>query len=93
MRSFFQLSQYQALLRGAHIDVPKSLEVDFIRLERRVSKSYLDARERDEYSGGSIARELSEALGYSIFEPDEMCDQFTREMVEEELQYCLSYGW
>jgi hypothetical protein len=83
------LNHHSGLLRAVRFYPPKSLKVDFIRLERKVKRSYLNQSEWEYYTGGSIARELRKALGYDEYNPWEMCDELTREMfVEYELPYC-----
>jgi hypothetical protein len=87
-KNFFQLSQFKALFRGIRINVPESLEADFDRLYWKVFNSRLDASEKEDFSQGCIAGELRDALGYNVFEPEDMCDERTRELVEDELRFC-----
>jgi hypothetical protein len=84
---FFRLKQFTVLFRGIRLNVPKSLEADFDRLYSKVFNSRLDASEKEDFSRGCIARELRNALGYNEFEPEDMCDERTRELVEDELRF------
>ena len=85
-KDLFQLKQFSSLLLAIRMNVPKSLEADFDRLYWKVFGSRLDASEKDDFSQGCIARELRDALGYNEFYPEEMCDERTRELIEDELR-------